>query len=97
MSQSLPSKERPMSQYFPWKDVEASMRETKLETWHGAPQDYLQEARSCPLCNTAPEKLRWVFVSSPPWTWDQRRGRAGYLLVCDKCRLQVDFFCEVRS
>ncbi len=86
-----------MDQYFPWEDVEACIQDPKLEKSHGVKAEYLPEARACPTCNTPPEKLRWIYFITPPVTWEQRRGRAGYLLICEKCRRQVDFFCEVRG
>jgi hypothetical protein len=100
--------------YFPWKVVEQSLRDPTLAQRHGPVEEYLIEARSCPKCGAAPERLRWIYVREeldlpgsvehPPLRDGAESSalsalsqcREGYLLVCDNCHLQVDFFCERR-
>ena len=89
--------EDPVDQYFPWEVVEQSLRDPGLERRHGVKQEYLVEARSCPKCEAPPEELRWIYVREAPDPLGVTQSREGYLLVCDKCRIQADFFWERRS
>lgn len=89
--------EDPVDQYFPWEVVEQSLRDPLLERYQGVKQEYLVEARSCPKCEAPPEELRWIYVREAPDPLGVTQSREGYLLVCDKCRIQVDFFWERRS
>lgn len=89
--------EDPVAMYFPWHVVEQSRRDPDLQRFQGVKMEYLVEARSCPRCETPPERLRWVYVREGPQP-SQRTipsyCREGYLLICDACLRQVDFFCE---
>jgi hypothetical protein len=88
-----------VANYFPWHVVERSRRDPQLQRYHGVKEEYIVEARSCPKCETPPERLRWVYVREglPPSGQISAHGcREGYLLICDACLLQVDFFCEKR-
>jgi hypothetical protein len=85
---------------MPWEDVEASRRNHGLQRRHRidqAKETYLLEARSCPSCHTAPSALSWFYFRSPEGTWPAECGCAGWMTVCDSCRLQVNFFIEVMS
>jgi len=86
--------EDPVDQYFPWEVVEQSLRDPQLEQHHGVKEEYLVEARSYPKCEAPPEQLRWIYVREEPEPSGVSHYREGYLLVCAKCRLQVDFFYE---
>ena len=86
-----------MDQYFPWEVVEQSLLDPQLKRCHGVKQEYLVEARYCPKCGAPPQELRWIYVREAPEPPGVSHYREGYLLACDKCRLQVDFFCERRS
>lgn len=108
----MEGEEDPVARYFPWHVVELSRRNPELQRYHGVNKEYLVEARSCPKCETPPERLRWVYVRDDAQLSEttgalqhretpqssQRPGahecREGYLLICDRCPLQVDFFCE---
>jgi len=59
--------EDPVAKYFPWQVVEQSRRDPQLQQYQGLKEEYLVEAKSCPKCDTPPERLRWVYV---------REGRA---------------------
>ena len=98
--------------FFPWADVEASADDQQLQRSQAshaqgeapailqAPaihDDLRARARSCPGCNTSPADLAWVYFSSPEWTWRQLCGRAGWLVVCTRCHLQVDFFLHLMN
>jgi hypothetical protein len=54
-------------------------------------------ARACPGCGRPPEALTWIYFASPGWTWEQLCGRAGWLLVCKPCHLQVEFYLEAMN
>ena len=98
-SPTMVGEEDPVSKYFPWEIVEQSLQDPQLEQFQGVKEEYLVEAKSCPNCEAPPDELRWVYVQEAPQP-SERPGahshREGYLLVCDKCHLQVDFFCERR-
>jgi hypothetical protein len=49
-------------------------------------------ARKCPGCGRSASELSWVYFSSPAWTWEQLCGRAGWLVICRPCHLQVEHF-----
>jgi hypothetical protein len=86
--------------YFPWKDVERSKNDTRLQSLHSvdeAKQTYLLQARECKRCKEQPDNLTWVYFRSPDWTWEKLCGRAGWLTICEKCRRQVDFFLEIMN
>jgi len=83
---------------FPWPDVEASRNDRKLQQENSleeARERYLEQARCCPKCKAKADELAWFYFSSPDITWEHLCGRAGWLTVCDRCRVQVDFFLEV--
>ncbi len=85
---------------FPWEDVDASRENKRLQARH--PQEkgkrlYLGRAAPCPDCRTPAERLSWLYFESPDWTWQNLCGRAGWMVVCDRCRRQVNFFCEVMN
>lgn len=71
---------------FPWRDVEMCRLNTKLQQQSRASMPAGDDR--CPKCGM---ELTWVFFSSPGWTWTELCGRAGWLGLCDQCRLQVYF------
>ena len=86
-----------VANYFPWHVVERSRRDPHLQRYQGVKEEYLVEAKRCPKCGTPPEQLRWVYVRDDPQPSElprPHRCREGYLLICDACLLQLDFFCE---
>lgn len=83
---------------FPWQHVDACRQNRALQRRHVKKQaraDYAAQTQSCPVCATSADRLTWVYFESPGWTWSHLCGRAGWMVVCDRCRLQVAFFCEV--
>ena len=82
---------------FPWEDIEAARKNHVLQRQHPASiarQRYSLPAKACPQCETTAEHLDWFYFQSPAETWDAHCGQAGWMTVCDKCRLQVDFILE---
>ena len=94
---NVPDEELP----YPWEDVGASRRNRLLQKKHPIKEGkkaYLKTASRCPGCKTAPDTLSWFYFQSPTWTWGEDLcGRAGWIVVCDKCHRQTDFFLEVMS
>ena len=89
-----------MEDPLPWADVDASRRNGRLQRWHPSDQGkatYLHDAAACPRCQTPPEDLSWFYFRSPAETWPNECGCAGWLVVCDKCPIQVRLFIEVMS
>lgn len=85
---------------FPWEDVQASRANKRLQSRHPVDQKkmtYLPWASACPICHTPADRLAWFYFKSPEWTWELLCGRAGWLVVCDRCRRQVNFFCELMN
>lgn len=71
-------------QIFPWEDVLASMRKH--------PEEVCLSAGTCADCG---ERLIQLYFSSPDWTWEQRCGRAGDILVCPNCHAQKNFILRI--
>lgn len=63
----------------------------------GPPAAGARGAESCPTCGTLSENLTWIYFVSPPWSWRELCGSAGWITVCDKCHVQVQFFCEAMN
>jgi hypothetical protein len=85
---------------YPWEDVEASRRNRRLRAKHPIAEGksrYLAEARPCPQCQTPADELAWLYFESPPETWPMECGVAGWMTVCDSCRVLANFFSEVMS
>lgn len=96
--------------FFPWADVKASAKDETLQRTHesrnqsqapamltfaGVSEVELRaRARNCPGCDRPESELTWLYFSSPAWTWRRLCGRAGWLVLCRPCHLQVDFFLE---
>jgi hypothetical protein len=38
--------------------------------------------------------LFWFSVSDPEAAWDAGTGRVGFLTLCERCQLQVDFLID---
>ena len=94
--------------FFPWEDIEACQNDkhrSQLKT--NAPaflilgrtdqDNCLDQAGNCPSCGRHGSDLSLIYFSSPAWTWEKLCGRAGWLVLCELCRIQVAFFCEVMN
>jgi hypothetical protein len=89
-----------LSGEMPWEDVEASRRNRRLQGKHPTTEgksQYLAKAKPCPKCNTSADALGWFYFRSPKETWPMLCGIAGWMAVCDRCHIQVNFFDEVMS
>jgi hypothetical protein len=56
-----------------------------------------QRTANCPGCGRSGSDLKWIYFSSPAWTWQRLCGRAGWLAICEPCHMQVAFFMEVMN
>jgi hypothetical protein len=82
---------------LPWEDVEAARRNRQLQKKHPVAEGkkkYLATASVCPGCQIPPDELSWFYFKSPPETWPSECGCAGWMVVCDQCHRQTDFFLE---
>lgn len=100
----------PGAAIFPWAHVEAC-RERAEGAVSGKPSPtdlfpdlpssdkdhYLLNALPCPCCKSSASELSWIYFVSPKTTWEWMCGRAGWLTVCEKCRIQVQFFLEMMN
>jgi hypothetical protein len=75
---------------FPFDDVMACI-EQKID------EKQFANHKSCPKCETQSENLYWINFKSPEWTWQKLCGRAGYLSLCPKCGIQVEFICTIMN
>lgn len=88
---------RQRSVIFPWEDVDACGHNNLFFKAFGQVLKNDNKHKSCPQCGKPSEQLRWIWFSSPSWTWDNFMGQAGYMSICDKCHRQVDFICVMRN
>jgi hypothetical protein len=85
---------------FPWEDVEAARGDERLQRQHPVAEGktrYVATGKPCPKCATPADRLTWFYFESPAWTWEHLCGRAGWMTVCNRCQMQVDFFSEMMS
>ena len=85
---------------YPWEDVEAARKNRRLQRKHSiadGQNSYIAVAKPCPQCGTAAGQLSWFYFDSPPKTWEDLCGRAGWMTVCDGCHVQVNFFMEAMN
>lgn len=78
---------------YPWEAVEAAGMNEQLQRGKpvsAARKRYSSEALRCPQCHATSEELSWFYFSNQ----GPRSGQAGWMVVCDKCRVQVDFIEE---
>jgi hypothetical protein len=89
-----------MEEKLPWKDVEASRKNRRLQRKHPVAEGkkaYLESASPCPGCQTPPDELTWFYFESPKDTWEMLCGTAGWIVVCDKCHQQISYFEKVMN
>lgn len=85
--------------FFSWEEVEANREAIDCQIHYlsmkYAQLEYIDHAKSCPKCGESPDNLFWLGIQSPNELWDKGAGKAGFLTICEKCHLQVDFFRDV--
>lgn len=85
---------------LPWEDVEASRRNRRLQKRHPLPdgiESHFADAKECPKCHSPADSLSWFYFRSPKETWAKECGVAGWMAVCDRCHIPVNFFVEAMS
>jgi hypothetical protein len=95
-----PFQKNEMDQRLPWEDVDASRRNRRLQKRHPLPIDivtHFAQAKACPACHAPPKALTWFYFRSPTETWAMECGTAGWMAVCDRCRVQVNYFQDAIS
>jgi hypothetical protein len=84
--------------FFPWEHVQGSIDRVDATVYRhairAAKDLFLGQARPCPGCGRDADELAWFCVISPEATWDEGTGRVGFLTLCNRCRLQVDFLVD---
>ena len=85
---------------FSWNEIIAMRNDENFQGQHEenkAKERYLKVASPCPECKTAAKDLAWFYFTSSERDWESLAGSAGWMTVCDKCKIQVDFFLEIMS
>lgn len=59
-----------------------------------AKKKYLEQATPCPFCRRQAEQLSWTYLVLPKWAWETLGEKAGWITVCNRCGLQIDFFAD---
>ena len=84
--------------FFPWPHVQQYIDRIDSTVYHAAiefaQEQFLEKSRPCPGCGDPPSGLFWLSVTDPEAAWDVGTGRVGFLTVCKRCRLQVDFLVD---
>ena len=57
-----------------------------------AKERFRMQALPCPACKTPPEQLSWIFLVITPWTSKDVEGKEGWVTICDRCKLRINFF-----
>lgn len=84
-------KEYPREDYLMFSE---DKRDRTMPSVEEAKKKYLQQAIPCPLCKTPPEELTWVYLVIPRWACKNADENEGWITICDRCKLQIDFFVE---
>ena len=85
-------------EHFPWEDVNKSRINKRLQKRHSVKEAkalYMTKDFHCPGCNRHADELEWIYFSSPKWTWENLCGSEGWMVVCDDCNEQVNYFAVV--
>jgi hypothetical protein len=95
--------QEPHKPIFPPDDVATSLADATLQKEHrignlepGA-QSELEETRQAAIAGGASASTRWIYFSSPPWTWEQLCGREGWLLYDPATERQLEFVMTVMN
>jgi len=85
------------AEFFPWRHVQQSIEsiEWNFRTiWVEFTQKDYPDARPCPKCASLATDLFWLSTSDLEPAWDAGSGRVGFLTLCERCRVQVDFLID---
>ncbi len=85
---------------FPWDDVNDAIKNGKFKSKKDileAKINYGEKCKPCPKCRREADQLFWLYFMSAQWTWESMCGRGGWLVICEKCNEQVEFFGEMMN
>ncbi|MCB8971483.1 MAG: hypothetical protein M9964_08630 [Solirubrobacterales bacterium] len=94
---------QPREPIFPPEDVAASIADGSLQGRHRTTeldpgiQSDMEEARQRVVAEGASPLTRWIYFSSPSWTWEQLCGREGWLLYDPESERQFQFVMTVMN
>jgi hypothetical protein len=84
--------------FFPWSHVQKYIDRIDAQVYHVAiefaQEQLLAQARPCPKCGCEAADLFWFSVTDPEPAWDAGTGRVGFLTLCKRCELQVNFLID---
>jgi len=84
--------------FFPWPHVQRYIDQIDAQVYRVsikfAKEIHGSGARSCPTCGRPSGELFWFSITSPEEDWDAGTGRVGFLTLCERCELQVDFLVD---
>lgn len=84
--------------FFPWPHVQQYIDRIDLIVYRVAievaQEQFLAQAKPCPQCGAPASGLFWFSVADAEAAWDAGIGRVGFLTVCERCQLQVDFLID---
>jgi hypothetical protein len=83
---------------MPWTDIERLRVDPANQAGIGAVHAkalLAHSARPCPGCGKHPHELSWLSLTSEPDGTRGHGGRDGWVVVCDSCKNQTDFFLTV--
>lgn len=83
--------------FFPWPHVQKHIDGIDSTVYQVAiefAQQEFSDACPCPSCARAAAELFWFSISDLEAAWDTGSGRVGFLTVCQRCRLQVEFLLD---
>lgn len=84
--------------FFPWIQVDACRFNEALQEAHELERDcfvYMHKrGLECPRCCGKEDDLTWFYFRTPSEMWAESQGYGGWMVVCDTCHLQVEFFCD---
>lgn len=83
---------------FPWPHVQRYIDSIDSTVYRAAikfaQQELLAGAQPCSSCGCPAAELFWFSISDPEAAWDAGTGRVGFLTLCERCHLQVDFLVD---
>src|SRR5262245_65947498 len=87
--------------FFPWPHIQKYIDRIDSTVYRVAmqfaQQQFIARARPCPQCGAPASGLFWFSVTDPEAAWDAGTGRVGFLTICERCKLQVDFLLDQES
>jgi hypothetical protein len=83
--------------FFPWPHAQQSINRIDSTVYRVAiefAQEQFPAAHSCPSCGQSSAELFWLSICDPEPAWDAGTGRVGFLTICERCKLQVEFLVD---